>query len=248
MSFVIRKTASTGAGFPASTLSTSGTSETAESEVLVCVGDDHLSAAVGRPLVFGRADLVTTAGIGPDGAGSVGPRATNRRRRPRPPASSAWTPRTWASRARALAIEFDQGVWWLANLSGKRNLLLDAGYGSAMITLRPAQRHAIAVWPLGVLVPGAIYTHRIDIHVPKEALAVRRPSELGASGTITAEDLHLTDSRPPGAGGGVLPPAAGMAPARRPSPQLPGGRRPARPRVDGHRGPQAFRTGPAAPR
>lgn len=96
--------------------------------------------------------------------------------------------------ARALAIEFDQGVWWLANLSAKRNLLLDPGYGSAMIILRPAQRHAIAVAPLGVLVPGAIFTHRIDVHVPDAALALHRPSELGASGTIVTEELHLTES------------------------------------------------------
>jgi hypothetical protein len=96
--------------------------------------------------------------------------------------------------ARALAIEFDQGVWWLANLSAKRNLLLDPGYGTALITFRPGQRHAIAVSPLGVLVPGAIFTHRLDIHVPESALAIRRPSELAASGTIAGDDLHLTKS------------------------------------------------------
>jgi len=96
--------------------------------------------------------------------------------------------------ARALSVEFDQGVWWLSNLSAKRNLLLDPGYGSALITFRPGQRHAIAVSPLGVLVPGAIFTHRVDIHVPDESLAMRRPGEFGASDTIAGDDLHLTKS------------------------------------------------------
>lgn len=145
---------------------------------LVCVGDDRLTATVDRPLVFGRSD-VEADGDSPD--------------------SAAWgviglDPQDMGISGRSLAVEFDQGLWWLANLSAKRNLLLDPGYGSAMITLRPGQRHAIAVSPLGVLVPGAIFTHRLDVYVPDEGLAMRRPSELGASGTIVGEDLHLTDS------------------------------------------------------
>jgi hypothetical protein len=93
---------------------------------------------------------------------------------------------------RAAAVEFDQGVWWVSNLSAKRNLLLDPGSGSSLTTLGPGQRHAIAVTPLGVLVPGAIFTHRIDVMVPADALARRTPSELGGSGTFVADDLHLT--------------------------------------------------------
>lgn len=146
--------------------------------VLVCVGEDRLTATADAPLIFGRADV-----------------------RPVAPAESAdhpvvigLDPGDMGISAQALAIEFDQGVWWLANLSAKRNLLLDPGYGTALITFRPGQRHAIAVSPLGVLVPGAIFTHRLDVHVPEPALAIRRPSELGASGTIAGDDLHLTKS------------------------------------------------------
>jgi hypothetical protein len=175
-------------------------SPAAAAQVLVCVGDDRLTAAFTRPLVFGRSDLpsglaedvsggsadpaAAAGGAGVSGAGSAADI----------PGVIGLDPQDMGISRRALAVEFDQGVWWLVNLSAKRNLLLDPGYGSAMITLRPGQRHAIAVSPLGVLVPGAIYTHRLDIHVPDDALALRRPSELGASGTITAEDLHLTES------------------------------------------------------
>jgi hypothetical protein len=139
--------------------------------------------------LFGRADvalpLQPTPGEGaPDGS-TAGPPT---------PGVVGLDPQDMGISARALAVEFDQGVWWLANLSAKRNLLLDAGYGSAIITLRPGQRHAIAVSPLGVLVPGAIFTHRLDVHVPETSLAVRRPGEYGASDTIAGEELHLTKS------------------------------------------------------
>ena len=157
------------------------------------MGEDRLSAAVGRPLVFGRADLAA-ADRADGGAGSDGAAGDQQGSTAETTYVIGLDAQDMGISRRALAIEFDQGVWWLANLSAKRNLLLDPGYGSAMITLRPAQRHAIAVTPLGVLVPGAIYTHRIDIHVPEQGLALRRPSEQGASGTITTEDLHLTDS------------------------------------------------------
>ncbi len=169
-----------GPELPAS--ATAKASEVAAAQAAVLVGDDRLTATVERPLLFGRADMTADptddqSGPAPSASGVIG-----------------LDPQDMGISARALAIEFDQGVWWLANLSAKRNLLLDAGYGSAMITLRPGQRHAIAVSPLGVLVPGAIFTHRLDIQLPDEALALRRPSELGASGTIAGDDLHLTES------------------------------------------------------
>jgi hypothetical protein len=167
-----------------------GPSSQGDTDVLVCVGDDRLTAAPGRPLLFGRADAApaapaaTDVAAGPDEAAAMAPA----------PAIIGLDPQDMGISARALAIEFDQDIWWLANLSAKRNLLLDPGYGTALITLRPGQRHAIAVSPLGILVPGAIFTHRLDVHVPETSLALRRPSELGASGTIAAEELHLTTS------------------------------------------------------
>jgi hypothetical protein len=184
---VVRETATAGPESPASA-----------AQVLVCVGDDRLTAAPARPLVFGRADLPSAPADPPADpdrtAGSAGSGASHAGSGVDTPGVIGLDSQDMGISRRALAVEFDQGVWWLANLSAKRNLLLDSGFGSAMITLRPGQRHAIAVSPLGVLVPGAIYTHRLDIHVPDDALALRRPSELGASGTITAEDLHLTES------------------------------------------------------
>jgi hypothetical protein len=162
-------------------------------EVLVFVGEDRLTATAARPLVFGRADVRTPspAGDNPpemqDAAPATGPAADA-------PSVIGLDPQDMGISARTLSVEFDQGVWWLANLSAKRNLLLDPGYGSALITFRPGQRHAIAVSPLGVLVPGAIFTHRVDVHVPDESLAMHRPTEFVASGTITGDDLHLTKS------------------------------------------------------
>jgi hypothetical protein len=149
------------------------------------VGDDRLIATANRPLLFGRADIAPGAAAGAERLDGEGD--------PAPPVIGL-DPQDMGISGRALAVEFDNGLWWLANLSAKRNVLLDPGYGSALITLRPGQRHAIAVSPLGVLVPGAIFTHRVDIHVPEPALAMRRPSELGASGTIAGEELHLTKS------------------------------------------------------
>ena len=160
----------------------SAVTPTPAAEVLVCIGDDRLTATVDHPLLFGRADVF--AGPATEGAPFF----------PKKPPVVGLDPQDMGISGRALAVEFDGGVWWVANLSAKRNLLLDPGYGSAMITLRPGQRHAIAVSPLGVLVPGAIFTHRLDVHVPDDGLALRRPSELGASGTITSEELHLTES------------------------------------------------------
>lgn len=149
------------------------------------IGDDRLTATVDQPLTFGRADILRRTAAGEAPRPGDGPTR---------PAVIGLDPQDMGISARSLTIEFHGGVWWLANLSSKRNLLLDPGYGSAMITLRPGQRHAIAVSPLGVLVPGAIFTHRLDVQVPVEGLALRRPSELGASGTMAAEELHLTAS------------------------------------------------------
>ena len=158
-----------------------GPASQSAADVLVCVGDDRLIATANRPLVFGRADA-------PAHPGAAGPSLVDLT------GVTGLDSQDMGISARALAIEFDQDVWWLSNLSAKRNLLLDAGYGSALITFRPGQRHAIAVSPLGVLVPGAIFTHRLDIHVPDAALAMRRPGEFAASDTIAGEELHLTKS------------------------------------------------------
>lgn len=137
-------------------------------EVLVWTGGDQLCATPERPLRFGRNNIDgAVIGLDPQDMGISG---------------------------RAAAVEFDQGVWWVSNLSAKRNLLLDPGSGSALITLGPGQRYAIAMSPLGVLVPGAIFTHRLDVMVPFDALARRKPSELGGSGTFVSDDLHLTAS------------------------------------------------------
>jgi hypothetical protein len=158
-----------------------------DTDVVVRVGDDRLIAQIDRPLLFGRADVAPPPPPATDPAGA-GPSPAAE------PGIVGLDPQDMGISARALAVECDQGIWWLANLSAKRNLLLDPGFGSALITLRPGQRHAIAVSPLGVLVPGAIFTHRLDVHVPEPWLALRRPSELGASGTIAGEELHLTKS------------------------------------------------------
>src|SRR5579862_1046816 len=101
-------------------------------------------------------------------------------------------PRDMGISGRSGAIEYHHGVWWVTNLSAKRSLFLDVGAGSSIITLGPGQRHAIATSPLGVLVRGAILTHRIDIDIPADALARRRQSELPTTGTILGDDLHLT--------------------------------------------------------
>lgn len=90
------------------------------------------------------------------------------------------------------SIEWAWGVWWVVNLSRKRRLLIEKGAGGAPQPLECSERFAVSVRPLGVLVPGAVYTHRIEVLVPESELA-RNPSERPTSGTLSVAELSLSE-------------------------------------------------------
>jgi hypothetical protein len=89
-------------------------------------------------------------------------------------------------------VECAWGLWWLVNHSRKRRLLLDDGSGGQPFRLDCGQRFAINVRHLTVLVPGAIYTHRIDIVIPESDLA-RVTGTVMTSGTLNPYDLRLSE-------------------------------------------------------
>ena len=135
------------------------------SSALVLIGGEQFEATPERPCVFGRADA--DGGVGLDGA-DMGISAV------------------------AGAVEWAWGLWWLVNHSRKRRLLLDDGSGGQSQRLECGQRFAVNVRALTVLVPGAIYTHRVEVIVPESDLARVEGSRI-TSGTVTVGDLHLSE-------------------------------------------------------
>jgi len=124
----------------------------------VIIGDEEFAVSAERPLVFGRADADDVVGLDPNDMGIS---------------------------AVAGSVEKAWGLWWVVNRSAKRRLLLDIGEGGLPQQLGCGQRHAISVAHLSILVPGVIYTHRLDVVVPITDL-VRDAGRL-SSGTITGE-------------------------------------------------------------
>jgi hypothetical protein len=131
----------------------------------VLIGGEEFEAAPGRPFVFGRADREGVVGLD---EGDMGISAV------------------------AGAVEWAWGLWWLVNHSRKRRLLLDDGSGGQLQRLECRQRFAINVRALTVLVPGAVYTHRVEVVVPESDLARVEGTRI-TSGTVTDGDIRLSD-------------------------------------------------------
>ena len=135
------------------------------SSALVLIGGEQFEATTEGPFVFGRADADGVVGLDEADMGIS---------------------------AVAGAVEWAWGLWWLVNHSRKRRLLLDDGSGGQPQRLECGQRFAINVKALTVLVPGAIYTHRVEVVVPESDLARVEGSRI-TSGTVTAGDLRLSE-------------------------------------------------------
>jgi hypothetical protein len=95
--------------------------------------------------------------------------------------------------AEAGSIEFQMGLWWVLNRSRKRPLFLEPSPGSPPTKIDAGDRVPITKAKTVVLVPGAIYTHRIDILISEEAVPRLHASETQTSGTITFGDVVLSD-------------------------------------------------------
>lgn len=131
----------------------------------VVIGAEEFALSAEQPFAFGREDADGVVGLDANDMGIS---------------------------AVAGSVEWTWGLWWVVNQSRKRPLLLDNGTGGSPQRLECGHRHAISSARLSVLVPGVIYTHRLEVFIPEGELACdRTPRE--SSGTITAGDLHLSE-------------------------------------------------------
>lgn len=130
----------------------------------VLIAGEEFAISPERPFVFGRADADDVIGLDATDMGIS---------------------------AVAGSVECAWGLWMVLNRSRKRPLLLDDGGGGVLQRLDCGHRHAINVPRLSILVPGVIYTHRLEVAVPAADLA---PSGGGrrSSGTITG-DVTLSE-------------------------------------------------------
>ncbi len=133
-------------------------------EATVSLGGGLINLSAEAPFVFGRADAEGVIGLD---AGDMGISGV------------------------AGSVEWDVGLWWVVNRSGKRPLILDDGTGDRPSMLRCGQRHAINVAPLRVLVPGAIRTHILTVEVAPEQLACVH-ADPASTGTLLV-NVDLSD-------------------------------------------------------
>ena len=97
--------------------------------------------------------------------------------------------------ARAGLVHHQAGAWWLSNLSAKRYLLVETA-ATARTRVDPGASTALTEPQTTVLVPGAIYTHRIDVALPDDwrpALAGLGELATAGTGTITPGDIELSE-------------------------------------------------------
>ncbi|MDP9403873.1 MAG: hypothetical protein M3P85_11245 [Actinomycetota bacterium] len=123
------------------------------------IAKEEFAVGTEGPFVFGRADAEDVVGLNPNDMGIS---------------------------AGAGSVECDGALWWVVNRSRKRPLLLDDGRGGPLQRLDSGKRHAINVPRLNVLVPGVIYTHRLEVLVSVEDLP-RFHHHRPPSGTLTGE-------------------------------------------------------------
>jgi len=133
----------------------------------IVVGGEEFHATEQAPFVFGRADGDGVVGLDAKDMGISGV---------------------------AGSIEFTWGVWWVVNQSTKRPLLIEHPAGPGQLTLAPGHRHAVTVERLSVIVPGAIYSHVLDVVLPHDyTSALRGDAARLTSGTLVASSVGLSD-------------------------------------------------------
>lgn len=130
----------------------------------VLIGSEEFTLSPERPFVFGRADAPGVTGLDAKDMGIS---------------------------AVAGSVEAAWGLWWVLNHSRKRRLLLDDGGGGAPQRLDCGHRYAINVCRLGILVPGAIFTHQLEVVLPASDLACFQ--RVGASSGTIGADTSLSD-------------------------------------------------------
>lgn len=144
----------------------SGAEPHAGGAAAVFIGDDRYPVSRCEPFVFGRADRPGVVGLDPADMGIS---------------------------AEAGAIEFAWGLWWIVNRSRKRRLLIEAAGSGAPQRLECGDRYAITRPRIVALVPGAIYTHRLEILIPSDAVADLHVTDTATSGTLAFSPVNLSD-------------------------------------------------------
>jgi hypothetical protein len=124
----------------------------------VLIGDEEFVASPEHPFVFGRADDDGVVGLDTSDMGIS---------------------------AVAGSVESAWGVWWVVNQSTKRALVLEHPAGPAQVRLAPGHRHALTSERVKVLVPGAIYTHVLEVVLPTAYTQELR----GGTGRLTTGTL-----------------------------------------------------------
>ena len=147
-------------------MSSSGDAARADGAVTVLVAGSELLATPTQPLVFGRRDAPGVVGLDPTDMGIS---------------------------AEAGSVEFVWGVWWVVNRSRKRRLLIETAVSSAPLRLDCGDRFAITSRHLVVLVPGAVYTHRLEIDLPDDAVTGLHVADTATSGTLLFDQVRLSE-------------------------------------------------------
>ncbi len=138
-----------------------------EGEAAVRIADEEFLASTQSPFVFGRTDADGVVGLDANDMGIS---------------------------AVAGSVETAWGVWWVVNQSTKRPLLIEHFGGPSQLRLAPGHRHAATTDRLSVLVPGAIYTHVLEVTLP-EAYAGELRGGVGrlTTGTLTGADVSISE-------------------------------------------------------
>jgi hypothetical protein len=137
-----------------------------EIEAEILVGGQSFTACASQPFVFGRADDGPVVGLDADDMGIS---------------------------AEAGSVEYELGLWWVLNRSRKRPVLIEPSPGSPTQTVGTGERVPLTKTHTVVLVPGVVYTHRIDVHIPAECVANLKVATSTTSGTITFGDVALSE-------------------------------------------------------
>ena len=137
-----------------------------DGEVTILVGGEKFGATPTDPFIFGRANNGSIVGLDPADMGIS---------------------------AEAGSVEFEFNLWWIINRSRKRPLLVENNPGTTTMRLDAGDRVALTRAESIVLVPGVVFTHRLDIHLSPEAVGSLRVETAEGGGTITLGEVALSE-------------------------------------------------------
>jgi hypothetical protein len=132
----------------------------------VDIAGERFASVEAEPFVFGRSDADGVVGLDDNDMGIS---------------------------AVAGSVECKWGVWWVVNQSTKRALIIEHPSGPGQITLAPGHRHALTTERVRVIVPGAIFSHVLEVVLP-DSYTANLKGDQGrlTSGTLAASTVDLS--------------------------------------------------------